>query len=117
MKRALCAALAAAATGCASIQISPERLEQSQSTIRSAEELGAADVPQAKLHLQYAKDLERSARRLAANGDPRAHTVLGCAQADAELAVALAREAQVRQQSQNAAYRLDSLQRFEGGTP
>lgn len=110
MKRLFLAALAAAAVGCASIPIPPERLEQSHSTIRAAEELGAAQVPAAKLYLQFAKDEERSARQLAEKGDERAHTMLACAQADAELALALAREAQVQRQTQQAAAAVHALE-------
>ena len=114
MKKLLLAALAAAAVGCASIPIPPERLEQSHATIRAAEEAGAAEVPSAKLYLQFAKDEERSARRLADKGDDRAHTMLACAQADAELALALAREAQVQRQTQQAAAAVHALETTGG---
>lgn len=84
-------AVAVAATGmvagCAS---APLRTEASTSGIRAAEEAGAANVPQASLHLQLAKEELESAKRLAARGEKgKADSMLMRAEADAELAVAL----------------------------
>src|SRR5687768_10438133 len=59
-------------TGCAAIQIPPDRLERSEASIRAAEELGAPAVPAAKLHLQLAKDQTELAKKMAADGDDRA---------------------------------------------
>lgn len=83
-------ATAAIAMGCAS---APLNTEASTSGIRAAEEVGAADVPQAALHLQLAREELASARALSAQGErERADSMLGRAEADAELAVALSRE-------------------------
>ena len=52
--------LVAAALGCAS---APLKTEASTSGIRAAEEVGAKDVPQAKLHLELAKEsLDRATK-------------------------------------------------------
>jgi hypothetical protein len=79
------------AAGCASV---PLRTETSTSGIRAAEEVGAAKVPQAALHLQLAREeLDRS-EKLASRGDQeRASSYLQRSEADSELAVALSREA------------------------
>ena len=82
-------------SGCAAIQIPADRLESSESSIRGAEEVGALGVPSAKLHLQLAKDQTETAKRMAADGDERAVLVLARAEADAELALGLARESAV----------------------
>jgi hypothetical protein len=83
-------AAAAIAAGCAS---APLKTEASTSGIRAAEEVGAADVPQASLHLQLAKEELGSAQKLAANDEKeKADSMLMRAEADAELAVALSRE-------------------------
>lgn len=82
-------------SSCATIQIPAEQLQNSESSIRGAEELGASSVPTAKLHIQLAKDQTEVAKKMAADGDTRAPLVLARAEADAELALALAREAAV----------------------
>ena len=86
---AMAAAIAAIAAGCAA----PLRTEASSSGIRAAEEVGAAKVPQASLHLQLAKEELDQAKGLAgSNEKERAVSMLSRAEADAELAVALSRE-------------------------
>jgi len=81
----------AIAAGCASNR-QPLRTEASTSGIRAAEEVGAAKVPQASLHLQLAKEELELARALAAKGEKKeAASMLLRAEADGELAVALSR--------------------------
>jgi hypothetical protein len=94
--RALLAIALAALTGCAALLLPSDRVARSEASIRTAEELGAAKVPQAQLHLTMAKDQTLEARRLAAMGDRRAALVLWRAQSDAELALNLTREAQLK---------------------
>ncbi len=78
--------------------------------IRAAQELGAGAVPPAKLHLQLAKEEAEQADALLANKQKdRASFVLMRAQADAEMAVALARDADMRRQAQQAADRVHAL--------
>jgi hypothetical protein len=80
----------AIAAGCAS---TPLKTEKSTSGIRAAEEVGAADVPQASLHLLLAKEELEKAKVLSAKGEPeKAESMLARSEADAELAVALSRE-------------------------
>ena len=81
-------AATAIVAGCASDK--PLRTEASTSGIRAAEEVGAAKVPQASLHLQLAKEELELAKGLAAKGEKKqAASMLLKAEADAELAVAL----------------------------
>jgi regulator of protease activity HflC (stomatin/prohibitin superfamily) len=83
---AMAAATTAFAVGCAA----PLRTEASSSGIRAAEEVGAAKVPQASLHLQLAKEELELAKGLAAKGEKeKAASMLLRAEADAELAVVL----------------------------
>lgn len=78
----------AMAAGCASV--APLRTEASTSGIRAAEEAGAANVPQASLYLQLAKEELAVAKRLAATGEKdKAVSMLLRAEADSELALAL----------------------------
>jgi len=87
MVLATAAVASAIAVGCAS---APLKTEASTSGIRAAEEVGAADVPQASLHLQLAKEELARAKALAANDQKeKADLMLMRAEVDAELAVAL----------------------------
>ena len=94
MKRALTVGsllLVAAAMGCAGT--SPLPSESSTSAIRAAEAVGASGVPRASLHLQLAKEELDRARTLADKGHKdQAASQLLRAEADAELAVVLAKE-------------------------
>ncbi len=80
-------------TGCASTSNAPnERAESSSAAIRAAEEVGAKHDAQAALHLQLAKEQFEHSRKLKDPDDKaQADRLLMRAQADAELAVALAR--------------------------
>jgi predicted nucleic acid-binding protein len=82
--------LIAITAGCAS---APLKTDASTSGIRAAEEVGAADVPKASLHLQLAKEELARAHELAAKYEKAmADSMLLRAEADAELAVLLSRE-------------------------
>jgi outer membrane murein-binding lipoprotein Lpp len=95
--------------GCASAPLRTE--EASTSGIRAAEEAGAAKVPQASLHLQLAKEENEHAQKFIKEGDaPHAEGQLMRAQADAELALALAREAPMQVEAQQEADKARSLQ-------
>jgi hypothetical protein len=102
-------------SGCAAIQIPPERLERAQASIRGAEELGASTVPSAKLHLQLAKDQTEVAKRMADDGDERSILVMARAESDAELALVLAREVSTHREAMQAAEDLKEVQ--ARGTP
>ena len=91
-----------ALAGCATVQLPADRLQGSEASIRSAEELGANNVPAARLHLQLAKDETLAAKKLAADGDDRAELVLARAEADAELALGLARQVAVHSEALRA---------------
>jgi len=98
------------AAGCAA-GVSNEKIAATDSSIRAAEELGAPKVPQASLHLQLAKEENQHAQKLMANGDTKhAEGQLLRAQADAELALALAREAPIQVEAQQEADKARSLQ-------
>jgi hypothetical protein len=88
---------------CSTVQIPTDRLTSSEASIRGAEEVGANGVPAARLHMQLAKDQTETAKKMAANGDERALLVLARAQSDAELAIELAREANVHKDALKAA--------------
>ena len=93
--------------GCTS---APLRTEASTSGIRAAEEVGAAKIPQASLHLQLAKEELELATGLAEKGEKeKAASMLLRAEADAELAVALSREDAEKSEAQSAVERVRKL--------
>lgn len=95
--------------GCAAAK--PLHTEASSAAIRSAEELGAKDVPQAALHLQLAKEGLEAASVLNERGQTdEGGSMLLRAEADAELAVALSRAQAEKVAAQAATSRLRRLQ-------
>ncbi len=104
-------ALVVAATGCATVRLSPERLEGAQSSVRAAQEQGAGGIPKARLHLQLATDQIAESRKLASDGDERAPLMLARGQADAELALGLAREVTVHLDAVQAEEALTELKK------
>ena len=100
----------AIAAGCAA-GVSNEKIAATDSSIRAAEELGAPKVPEASLHLQLAKEENEHAQKFLKDGDSKhAEGQLMRAQADAELALALAREAPMQREAQQETDRARSLQ-------
>jgi hypothetical protein len=98
---ALCAA---SALGCASAAVPTERLASAKAGVRSAQELGAKNVPQAALHLKLAEEQIQRANKLIEDGESeRAEALLQRAAADADVAVALAREKRVRDTAEASA--------------
>ena len=93
--------------GCANV---PLRTEASTSRISTAEEAGAAKVPQASLHLQLAREELETAKRLAARGEKeQADSMLLRAEADAELAVVLSHEDAEKSEAMAAVARVSQL--------
>lgn len=93
--------------GCAS---TPLKTEGATSGIRAAEEVGAANVPQASLYLQLAKEELARAHKLNAQDEKeRAASMLLRAEADAELAVTLSHGDAERQEAEEAMSRVRQL--------
>jgi hypothetical protein len=115
IKKTMLSLAVLAVSGCAAVQIPTDRLERNEASIRGAEEVGALGVPAARLHLQLAKDQTEMAKKMAADGDERAVLVLSRAEADAELALNMAREVSVHTDALRAAEDLKAVQ--ARGTP
>jgi hypothetical protein len=88
-------------------------MANSAATIRAAQEVGGADVPRAALHIQLAREQAEQARLLVEEGGDdernRADFLLMRAQADANLALALAREDDERKQAEQALANVRSI--------
>jgi hypothetical protein len=105
------AALVLALCGaCGSYPPPTERMTTSEAAIRAADEVGAGQVPRAALHLKLAQEQTDKARKLMEDGyNERAELTLKRAQADGELALAIAREHQMVEKAQQAHAKLDEL--------
>ena len=89
--------------GCGSFPPPTERLNTTQGAIRGATEVGAEQIPRAALHLKLAQEQVDKARQLMEDEDNEpADQALRRAQADAELAIAIARETQAVQKADEA---------------
>jgi hypothetical protein len=100
---AIVAVMSVSLVACGSYPAPTERLASSQAALRVAQEVNATGNPQASLHLKLAQEqLEQAKQMMADNDNKRAEYVLMRAEADAELAEALAREAQFKAQAQQA---------------
>jgi len=111
IKRIMTLAMFVALARCASTPVFTEKLASTEAPIRAAEELGASRVPQAALQLKLAQDEMEVAKQFLKDGNKqRADWLLLRAQADAELAVALAKEAPLQAEARNATEQVKALQ-------
>lgn len=89
--------------GCGGGLAPTQRLADAQSAERSARELGASNIPQAQLPLKLAQQQIAAAEKKIADDEyEEAERLLTRAKADAELAVALAREHDAKLERQKA---------------
>lgn len=110
MKRSLIFVLLALGSACGSYPPPTERMTTSEAAIRAADEMGAGQVPRAALHLKLAQEQTDSARKLMEDGyNERAELTLKRAQADGELALAIAKEHATVERAQQAHAKLDEL--------
>ena len=106
--------LGAGLAACASMPPPHEREANSEAAIRAAREVGAQQNPQASLHLTLAQEQLDKAKGLMRNGDnEEAAFMLQRAQADAELALAMAHESQTQIEAQRVIERARAI----GGGP
>jgi len=104
----LATAVAFTVLACAGAPKPEARLVSSESAIRGAEEAGAGTNPQATLHLKLAQEQREQAVELIKHDENhRASMLLARAEADAELAVALSRQAAAQA---DAAHAQESVQ-------
>ena len=91
---ATCLAALMLAAGCASTPPPTERMTTAQANVKASKMLGAPNVPRADLHLRMAEQEVAKAQTLIKEGEnDMADLMLQRANADAELSLALTREA------------------------
>jgi hypothetical protein len=105
---ALCTLLVVA---CGGSSLPPAKVADTQSSISAATAVGADQNPQAALHLKMARDQLKQAQGLLEDGkDDEARLVLMRADADAEVALMITREAQASANVQKARADVEGLQ-------
>jgi hypothetical protein len=107
----LAISLGCALAACGGYAAPNEHMASTQAAARAAMEVGAKESPEAALHLKLAQEEIGQAQKLMADGDnKRADYVLTRAKADAELAVALARESSAQAEASRVAETLKTIQ-------
>jgi len=97
--------------GCGGSSLPPAKVADTQSSISAAAAIGADQNPQAALHLKMARDQLQEAQGLIDAGkNDEARLVLERADADAEVALILTREAQASAGVKKAQTDVDALQ-------
>ncbi len=97
---------------CGGAAVPQEALTAAQADVKGAEVGGAAENPQAALHLKLAKDQIAAAQKQIADGDNEtAARTLDRAQADAELALSLAKEAKAQGDASEASEQVGKLRK------
>jgi hypothetical protein len=119
----------AGAMGCASLPLPPDQVEHLDASMRTAraigiyrmspdaENVGALGMAPAKEHLCLASDEAEVAEMMAAGGDKRGLLLLARAQSDIDLALELAREAELRRQARRAVAALRGMQVDDSSQP
>jgi hypothetical protein len=96
---------------CGGSSLPPAKVADTQSSISAAAAVGADQNPQAALHLKMARDQLKQARLLLDDGkDDEARLVLERADADAEVALMLTREAQASANVRKARADVEALE-------
>ena len=98
--------LAVALSACAGGAVNQDAVVDTRSAIRGAEEAGAQQAPQAALHLELANEQLAQAMELRDDEPETANMLLERAEVDAELAVALAHENNVREEANQTRERI-----------
>jgi hypothetical protein len=97
---------------CGGAAIPQEQLTSAKAATSGAEVGGAAEDPKAALHLKLAKEGIAEAERLIEEGDnEEAERALSRAQADADLALSLAKQTKAKAEAGEALEQLERLQK------
>jgi hypothetical protein len=102
--------LGALSTSCASTPPPQDKAISSETAVRTAEEVGAREVPQAGQYLDLAqKELDQGKALMRAGKNHDAALAFSRAQADADLSIALARESKTRVAAEQTKARAQAL--------
>jgi hypothetical protein len=102
---------------CASAPVPADKLARSQAAVRSAEEMNAEAHPDSALYLKLAREQLEDAKKILKDGDNgRAAYVLQRAEADAQLALNLAKEKAARLEAQKTIENVQQIKTQMEGT-
>jgi hypothetical protein len=102
--------------GCAGAPpVPPQRFTDAETDIKAAQDVGAENSQQGKVHLQQARDQLAAAQRLNKDEPAVAARKIDNAQAEAELAKSLTREEATRAEADQAKAQLSAVQPGTGG--
>jgi Domain of unknown function (DUF4398) len=97
---------------CGGAAVPQDALTAAQANVKGAEVGGAAENPKAALHLKLAKDQIATAQKQISDGDNEdAARTLDRAEADAELALSLAKEAKAQGDANEASEQVGKLRK------
>lgn len=100
----------ALSAGCMSAAPPARAKTETTAAIRAAREVGAMSTPRAAYHLELAEEQLTRAEALIQRGRmAEAERMLGRAQADAELALALTREAEIEDEAEELETRITAM--------
>jgi len=125
MNKLILALAALGVVGCASVQLPPDQIDHFEAKVRSAKtiasfveptagERGAFGMSAARTHLELATDQAEVAKTMARAGDTRALLLLARAQSDADLAVGIARKAEMHRRALEATEDLRAARGSQG---
>ena len=110
--RMILVGLPVASAACGGAAVPQETLTAAQASVKGAEVGGANEDPKAQLHLKLANEQIDKAKKLIEDGDnEEAARVIDRAQADADLALALAQQAKALRDAKEADESLGKLKR------
>jgi len=105
-------ALGSLMVGCGGAAMPTEQLTTAKASVAAAEVAGANDEPAAALKLKHARDqIEQAEKLIAEEENERAFWLLRRAAVDADVALALAEEAETAQAAQKAKEELERLKK------
>ncbi len=98
--------------GCGGAAVPQESLSAAQAAVKGAEVAGAQEDPRAALYLKLAREEVEKAKALIANDDnEEAARLIDRAQADADLALVMAKEARAKKDAAETREQVDELKR------
>ena len=104
--------LAASAGACGGAAVPQETLTAAQASVKGAEVSGATQDPKAQLHLKLANEQIEKAKKLIEDGNnEEAARLIDRAQADADLALALAQQGKALRDAKDADEQLGKLKK------
>jgi len=109
--------LASSAVACGGAAVPEAEMVKAKTSVSAAQAVGAEQEPKAALHLKLARDEIAAAEAFIADGDnDKARAALDRARLDAELALALTREAGTEREAQEAIDKVEALKNRKGSS-